>query len=114
MIIYVTFSASVAQTVAVSVIGYPVQLKCTMLYPLMYPVHPVLYSVQLKCTVLYPVYPVYPVLYLVQLHCTVLYPVQLKSTRCCAQSHLLCRAICSHTTLEGHVKKRIFNRFLVL
>ena len=109
-----TFSASVAQTVAVSVIGsvavsvigYPVQLKCTMLYPLMYPVHPVLYSVQLKCTVLYPVYPVYPVLYLVQLHCTVLYPVQLKSTRCCAQSHLLCRAICSHTTLEGHVKKK--------
>ena len=81
VIIYVTFSASVAQTVAVSVIGYPVQLKCTMLYPLMYPVHPVLYSVQLKCTVLYPVYPLYPVLY----------PVQLKSTRCCAQSHLLCR-----------------------
>ena len=33
VIIYVTFSASVAQTVAVSVIGYPVQLKCTVLYP---------------------------------------------------------------------------------
>ena len=97
-------AVSVIGSVAVSVISYPVQLKCTMLYPLMYPVHPVLYSVQLKCTVLYPVYPLYPVLY----------PVQLKSTRCCAQSHLLCRAICSHSTLEGHVKKRIFNRFLVL